>query len=189
MSAECHILRISLTFWEIIKAQRKVLCFFNRVIYLQIGGRMETQSEKRMYYKDYAEARAKKSDLLSDCIRAFIVGGFICTLGQLFVDFFKVMGVDEKTSGSLSGICLIFLAAILTGIGVFDKIAKVGGAGTLVPITGFANSVVAPAIDNKAEGLVLGLGAKIFIIAGPVILYGTLASVIYGFIYWLTGVI
>ena len=150
---------------------------------------METQREKRMYYKDYAEARAKKSDLLSDCIRAFIVGGFICTLGQLFVDFFKVMGVDEKTSGSLSGICLIFLTAILTGIGVFDKIAKVGGAGTLVPITGFANSVVAPAIDNKAEGLVLGLGAKIFIIAGPVILYGTLASVIYGFIYWLTGVI
>jgi len=142
-----------------------------------------------MHYKDYAEERAKKSNILTDCIRAFIVGGAICTLGQLFHDFYVQMGLTEKESGTLVSVTLIFLTALLTGLGVFDNIAKVGGAGTLVPITGFANSVVSPAIDNKAEGMILGLGAKIFIIAGPVILYGTLASVVYGVIYWLMQVV
>ncbi|MBE6543323.1 MAG: stage V sporulation protein AC [Ruminococcaceae bacterium] len=144
---------------------------------------------RKMHYKDYAEERAKKSNILTDCIRAFIVGGAICTLGQLFHDFYVQMGLTEKESGTLVSVTLIFLTALLTGLGVFDNIAKVGGAGTLVPITGFANSVVSPAIDNKAEGMILGLGAKIFIIAGPVILYGTLASVVYGVIYWLMQVV
>lgn len=139
---------------------------------------------RKIHYKDYAEARAKKSKLLENCIKAFIVGGFICTLGQLFHDFYIQMGLEEKDSGTLASITLIFLTALFTGLGVFDNIAKVGGAGTLVPITGFANSVVSPAIDNKAEGMIMGLGAKIFIIAGPVILYGTLTSVVYGVIYW-----
>ena len=139
----------------------------------------------KIHYKDYAEARAKKSNIIADCIKAFTVGGFICMLGQLFNDFYSTMGVEDKDAGTLASITLVFLTALLTGLGVFDELAKIGGAGTLVPITGFANSVVSPAIDNKAEGLILGLGAKIFIIAGPVILYGTLASVIYGVIYWL----
>ena len=145
-------------------------------------------AKRKISYKDYAERGAKRSDLVSDCIRAFVIGGFICTLGQLFHDFYVVMGAEDKDAGTLGSVSLIFLTAILTGLGVFDKIAKLGGAGTLVPITGFANSVVSPAIDNKAEGLVLGLGAKIFIIAGPVILYGTLASVLYGVIYWISTV-
>ena len=140
---------------------------------------------RKIHYKDYAEGRAKKSSVLADSIRAFLVGGFICALGQLFVDFYGTQGFEDKDAGLLSSVTLILLTAILTGLGVFDNIAKIGGAGTLVPITGFANSVVSPAIDNKAEGLILGLGAKIFIIAGPVILYGTLASLIYGVIYWL----
>ena len=141
---------------------------------------------RKVHYKDYAEKRARKSNLLVNCIRAFIVGGAICTLGQLFHDFYVQMGMEEKEAGTLVSVTLIFLTALLTGLGVFDNIAKLGGAGTLVPITGFANSVVSPAIDNKAEGMIMGLGAKIFIIAGPVILYGTLASVIYGLIYWVT---
>ncbi len=139
----------------------------------------------KIHYKDYAEARAKKSNIVADCVKAFTVGGVICTIGQLFNDFYIIMGAEDKDAGTLVSVTLVLLTAILTGLGVFDDLAKVGGAGTLVPITGFANSVVSPAIDNKAEGLVLGLGAKIFIIAGPVILYGTLASVIYGVIYWL----
>lgn len=142
---------------------------------------------RKVHYKDYAEARAKKSNLLADCIKAFIVGGFICTLGQLFHDFYVQMGAEEKEAGTLVSVTLIFLTALLTGIGVFDNLAKIGGAGTLVPITGFANSVVSPAIDNKAEGMIMGLGAKMFIIAGPVITYGVIASVIYGVVYWLTN--
>lgn len=140
-------------------------------------------------YKQYAEQRAAKSHLVADCVRAFIIGGLICCLGQLFRDFYIQMEIDEKTAATLSSCTLVLLTAILTGIGIFEKIAKVAGAGTLVPITGFANAVVSPAIDNKAEGMVLGLGAKIFIIAGPVILYGILASAIYGVIYYIVGVI
>lgn len=141
-------------------------------------------NKNKKTYKEYAEAKAKKSSLIMNCIKAFFTGGLICCLGQLFFDFYKAMGVDEKFQSTLASATLIFLTAILTGIGIFDKIAKFGGAGALVPITGFANSVVSPAIDNKAEGMVLGLGAKIFIISGPVILYGTLFSIIYGIIYY-----
>lgn len=139
-------------------------------------------------YKNYAEDRARKSDIFPNTLKAFFVGGTICSIGQLFFDFYRAVGIDEKFQSTLASVSLIFLTAILTGIGIFDKIAKFGGAGALVPITGFANSVVSPAIDNKAEGMVLGLGAKVFIISGPVILYGTLFSVIYGVIYYLVSV-
>ena len=120
---------------------------------------------------------------------SFLFGGGICAFAQLLTNLYGVCGLNEEDSGLLSSVTLIFLAALLTGVGVFDKIAKHAGAGTLVPITGFANSVVAPAIDNKAEGWVMGLGTKIFIIAGPVILYGTFASVVCGVIEWIIKVI
>ncbi len=138
-------------------------------------------------YKKFADRRAARSPILLNSIKAFVIGGIICMIGQGFHDLYSWLGLPEETVKMLIPVTLIFLTAILTGIGVFDRIAKHAGAGTLVPITGFANSVVAPAIDNKAEGWILGLGAKIFIIAGPVILYGTLASVIYGLIYYIVG--
>ncbi len=136
-------------------------------------------------YAQYAKATAKKSNLLLDCVKAFIVGGIICTIGQVLFFLYQLGGLDEERTRILVPCTLIFLTSILTGIGIFDNIAKHAGAGTLVPITGFANAVSAPAIDTRAEGMVLGLGAKIFTIAGPVILYGTFASVIYGLFYWL----
>ena len=136
-------------------------------------------------YKKFADRNAEKSPLLLDCVKAFIVGGLICLLGQALLTLYQELGLSEEIAKPTMSVTLVFLAAILTGFGLFDKIAKHAGAGTLVPITGFANSVVAPAIDNKAEGWILGLGAKIFIIAGPVILYGTLASTLYGVIYYI----
>lgn len=115
---------------------------------------------------------------------AFVIGGLICVLGECLLNLWQYLDFSEKNAGILTSICLVFLSALLTGLGLYPKIAKLGGAGTLVPITGFANSVVSPAIEFKTEGYILGLGAKIFIIAGPVILYGIVASVIYGVIYW-----
>jgi len=137
-------------------------------------------------YRKYAEGRARRSPLLKNCICAFLVGGTICTLGQLLREVYIRMGADKEVAGTLTSVSLIFLAALLTGLGVFDKIARVAGAGTLVPITGFANSVVSPAMDTKSEGFILGVGAKIFIISGPVILYGIFSGALYGVIYWLT---
>ncbi len=140
-------------------------------------------------YKAFAEKRAKPSPIVKNCIKAFMVGGTICLIGQGLHDIYRYFGAAEETVKMLVPITIIALTALLTGLGVFDCIAKHAGAGTLVPITGFANSVVAPAIDNKAEGWVLGLGAKIFIISGPVILYGTLTGVVYGVIYYLVGLL
>lgn len=136
-------------------------------------------------YKKYADARAKKSPCVKNCIWAFLVGGLICTIGQGLFDLYKYLGINDMDVGTLASITLIFAAALFTGIGIFDSIAKHAGAGTLVPITGFANAVVAPAIDTKSEGFVFGVGAKIFTIAGPVILYGTLSGAIYGVVYWI----
>lgn len=136
-------------------------------------------------YKKFADQSATKSPLLLDCVKAFISGGLICLLGQALLALYQYLGLSEDVAKPTVSVSLIFLAALLTGLGLFDKIAKHAGAGTLVPITGFANSVVAPAIDNKAEGWILGLGAKIFIIAGPVILYGSLASALYGVIHYI----
>ena len=137
-------------------------------------------SVQKAAYLAYVEKRAKKSPLVKDCIKAFLVGGSICVIGQLLKNLYTTIGLSEETVKALVPSSIVLATAIVTAIGWFDKLAKFGGAGTLVPISGFANAVVAPAIDNKAEGWVLGLGAKIFIIAGPVILYGTLASVLYG---------
>lgn len=136
-------------------------------------------------YKKYVEKRATKSNLPSDCAKAFLVGGIICTIGQGLFDIYTALGMTEDNVKALVPVSLVFLAALLTALNVFDNIAKFAGAGTLVPITGFANAVVSPALDTKAEGFILGVGAKIFTVAGPVILYGTLASTIYGVILYI----
>ena len=138
-------------------------------------------------YKKYAAAHAPSSPIIKDCIMAFLIGGVICAAGQgLLILYRDVFGIVQKDAGTLVSVTLIFIAALLSGLGLFEKIAKRAGGGTLVPITGFANSVVSPAIDSKAEGLVLGVGAKIFTVAGPVLLYGTLAGAVWGVIYWVT---
>lgn len=136
-------------------------------------------------YKEYATRHAVRSPILRDCLAAFLVGGMICVLGQAFTDVYKLMGIDPVTARSLGSVTLILIAVVLSGFDLFDDIAKFSGAGTLVPITGFANAVVSPAIDNRSEGWILGVGAKLFSIAGPVIVYGTAASAVYGVIYWL----
>lgn len=137
-------------------------------------------------YKKYAQARAPKSPIIKNCIKAFLFGGAICAAGQGLLDIYtKMLGLEARDASTLCAITLVFVAVALTAIGVFDNIAKHAGAGTLVPITGFANAVASPAIDSRAEGLILGVGAKIFTVAGPVLLYGTVASVIYGITYWL----
>ena len=135
-------------------------------------------------YKEYAKRHAVPSPILRDCGAAFLVGGTICAIGQGFTDLYKMMGLELSVARPLCSVTLIFIAVILSGFDVFDDIAKFGGAGTLVPITGFANAVVSPAIDNRSEGWILGVGAKLFSIAGPVIVYGVTAGVVYGVIYW-----
>ena len=137
-------------------------------------------------YARFADAHAPKSPIGKNCLFAFLIGGTICTLGQVLRNVFQnVCSFSEETAGTLTSVSLIFAAVVLTALGIFDNIAKHAGAGTLVPITGFANAVVSPAIDSHAEGLVLGVGAKIFTVAGPVLLYGTLAGFIYGIVYWI----
>ncbi|HIR03493.1 MAG: stage V sporulation protein AC [Acutalibacteraceae bacterium] len=145
---------------------------------------------KKQYAK-MAEKASPKSNLFVDCIKAFLVGGLICTIGQGLTNIYTLCGMELLDARTLTSVSLVFLGALLTSIGVYDKIAKHAGAGSLVPITGFANSIVAPAIEFKSEGFVLGLGAKMFIIAGPVLVYGITASVLWGVIYFilkLTGV-
>ena len=137
-------------------------------------------------YSEMTKKASPPSPKLKDFIWAYIVGGAICVIGQLFIEFYTNMGLSEKIVKMAVPVSVILIAALLTGFGLFDKIAKRAGAGTLVPITGFANAVVSPAIEFKNEGYILGVGAKIFTIAGPVIMYGTVASVIYGVIYWIT---
>ncbi len=134
-------------------------------------------------YNDYVESKAPKSPLLKDCINAFLVGGLICSLGQIIFEFCKFKGLDQVTSNTIVSITLIGLAAFLTAINIFNKIGKFAGAGSLVPITGFANSIVSPAIEYKSEGYIMGVGAKMFTVAGPVLVFGISASVILGIIY------
>lgn len=141
-------------------------------------------------YQKQVKKTAKKSPIVKNCIMAFLFGGGICVFGQVLFDVYSAVTEYEKDDVStLVTVTVIFLAALLTGVGVFDNIAKIAGAGTLVPVTGFANSVVSPAIDTKAEGLILGVGAKIFTVAGPVILYGTLSGALYGVILWVMSLI
>lgn len=136
-------------------------------------------------YARLADRLAPKSHLARDLFNAFWTGGLICTLGQLLLNGFSAAGLDKQSAGTAVSVCLVFLSAVLTGFAVYDDIAKLAGAGTLVPITGFANSIVAPAVEFKTEGVVLGTCAKMFTIAGPVLVFGTAASAIYGLIYWL----
>ncbi len=141
-------------------------------------------------YRRFADAHAPRSPIGKNCLRAFLVGGAICAGAEGLRNLYeKLCSLDAETAATLTSVSLIFLAVLLTGFGIFDRIAKFAGAGTLVPITGFANAVVSPAIDSRAEGPVLGVGAKIFTVAGPVLLYGTLAGAVYGVLYWLAGVI
>lgn len=138
-------------------------------------------------YKKYAKAHAPKSPIAKNCVKAFVFGGVICAISQGFRELYMFLWELEVSEASaLASMSIAALAIILTGFGVFDCIAKHAGAGTLVPISGFANAVSSPAIDSKSEGFVLGVGAKIFTVAGPVLLYGTLAGVIYGLILWVS---
>ena len=142
-----------------------------------------------MTEKEYARLVGElspKSPLLRDCVCAFLIGGLICTLGQVFLNWYTAQGLSKQDAGTATSITLVAISALLTGLSVYDNIAKVAGAGTLVPITGFANSIAATAVEFKTEGFILGVGAKMFTIAGPVIVYGVSASVVYGFIYWIT---
>lgn len=138
-------------------------------------------------YQKYVARKAKPSPTWKNCLWAFCVGGVICVLGQGIMNLFKSWGLGADEAGTATSISLILLAAVLTGLGIFDNIAKHAGAGTLVPITGFANAVVSPALEFKSEGLVMGLAAKMFVIAGPVLVFGISASVIYGLALVLLG--
>lgn len=134
-------------------------------------------------YQKMVDKKSPSSKVFKNSIKAFLIGGTICLVGQCFLSFYQTLNLSEEMTGAATAISMIFLGVLLTGLDIYPKIAKHGGAGTLVPITGFANAVSAPAIEAKTEGFVLGVGAKIFTIAGPVILYGTLASFLAGIIF------
>ena len=141
-----------------------------------------------MTEKEYAQLvqkAAPKSPMGKDCLNAFWIGGLICVLGQILINSYSAAGLDKDAAATATSITLVTLSALMTGLSLYDNLAKYGGAGTLVPLTGFANAIAAPAVEFKTEGFILGVGAKLFTIAGPVIVYGLSASVVYGFLYWL----
>lgn len=140
-------------------------------------------------YQEYVDKKTPNSTLFKDMVWAFVVGGIICSIGQLISDGYKMLGFDTDIVSTATSVSLVFLGAFLTGIGVYDNIAKFAGAGTIVPITGFSNSVVSPAMEFKSEGLVLGVGAKMFVIAGPVLVYGITASVLAGIVYYIMSLL
>lgn len=136
-------------------------------------------------YNQYVKEVTPKFSVFKNCLKAFFVGGIICTLGQFFINYYITLGADKEMAKAYNTLTLVFLAILFTGLGIYQKLAKFGGAGTLVPITGFANSVVAPVVEYKKEGQVFGIGCKVFTIAGPVILYGIFSTWILGLIYYL----
>lgn len=136
-------------------------------------------------YGKLVEDISPKSPVGKDTLNAFWVGGIICTIGQFFINFYTNLGLEKDAASAAASMTLVVISATLTGLSLYDNIAKFAGAGTLVPITGFANSIAAPAIEFKTEGMILGVGGKMFQIAGPVIVYGISASVVYGLIYWI----
>ena len=138
-------------------------------------------------YQAYVKQKAPKSPIVKDTLLAFVIGGAICALGQLIMNGFASLGLDKTDAGTATSICLVFLSALATGLNVYNSLARYAGAGTLVPITGFANSVVSPALDFKSEGFITGTAVKMFTIAGPVIVFGTAASVVYGIVLMLLG--
>ena len=137
-------------------------------------------------YGRLVKEMSPKSPLKKDLVKSFVVGGLICLLGQVAVNCYKGLGLEQQDASTAASMTLVAISALLTGLSLYDNIAKHAGAGTLVPITGFANSIAAPAVEFKTEGFILGVGAKMFTIAGPVIVYGVSASVVYGIIYWIT---
>ncbi|MFV0313480.1 MAG: stage V sporulation protein AC [Anaerotignum sp.] len=147
---------------------------------------MDTSQRAKQEYGEMVKKASPNSPIVTDCMKAFFSGGLICGFGQLLFDYFKT-GFTEDEASLMVSITLIAISAILTGFGLYEKMGKQCGAGTIIPITGFANSVVAPAIEFKKEGLIFGTGAKMFILAGPVIVYGTLTSMIVGVIYYFVG--
>ncbi|MBQ0037520.1 MAG: stage V sporulation protein AC [Clostridiales bacterium] len=137
-------------------------------------------------YQEYVKKKQEKSPLWKNTALAFVIGGLICVVGQLISNGFSALGLNTEDAGTATSVSMVFLSAVFTALGLYHKLARYAGAGTLVPITGFANSVVSPAIDFKAEGIITGTAVKMFTIAGPVIVFGTAASVVYGVILWLT---
>ena len=148
---------------------------------INAGGIEMTEKQYEKLVSDYGP----KSPMGKDCLNAFWIGGLICTLGQVFMNCYSGLGLDKDAAGTATSMSLVALSALLTGLSLYDNIAKYAGAGTLVPITGFANSIAAPAVEFKTEGFILGVGAKMFTIAGPVIVYGMLASMVWGLIWYL----
>ena len=140
-------------------------------------------------YQEYVAKKAKKSPILKDTLLAFLIGGAICTLGQGISAAWTALGLDKESAATATSVSLVFLSVLLTGLNLYNKIARFGGAGTLVPITGFANAVASPAIDFKAEGIVTGMAAKMFVVAGPVIVFGTVASVVYGVLLFMLNLV
>ncbi len=145
---------------------------------------MEMTNEE---YREYAKRRAPRSNTRLNALKAFLMGGLICCVGQFLLNLYAAAGLDREGAGTACSVTLVLLAALLTGLGVYDDLAKLGGAGTLVPITGFANAVAAPALEFKTEGLVTGTAAKMFVIAGPVLVFGVGSSVLYGLLLILLG--
>lgn len=137
-------------------------------------------------YSKLVDTLAPKSPMGKDCLNAFWIGGLICVIGQFFINTYTALGLEKQDASTAASMTLVALSALLTGLSWYDDIAKHAGAGTLVPITGFANSIAAPAVEFKTEGFILGVGAKMFTIAGPVIVYGLSAGVVYGIVYWVT---
>ena len=141
--------------------------------------KIETNKE----YQEYVDKKTPNSPILKNCFNAFLVGGLICTIGQIIMDACKFRGLDQEASGTVVAIILVGLSAFLTGLNLFNRIGKFAGAGSLIPITGFANSIVSPAMEYKSEGYIMGVGAKMFTVAGPVLVYGISASILVGIVH------
>jgi stage V sporulation protein AC len=152
---------------------------------LRAGGIDMTEKQ----YGKLVDELSPKSPMGWDCVAAFVVGGAICTLGQVLINLYTQFGMEKQDASTAASMSLVVLSALFTGLSLYDNLAKYAGAGTLVPITGFANSIAAPAVEFKTEGFILGVGAKMFTIAGPVIVYGVSASVVYGIVYWITTIL
>lgn len=144
---------------------------------------MANPLETKKSYQDYVDKKSPNSPILKNCFLAFMIGGLICTIGQIILNICKERGFDTQTSGTIVSIVLIGIAAFLTGLNLFNKIGKIAGAGSLIPITGFANSIVSPAMEYKSEGYVMGVGGKMFTVAGPVLVFGISASILVGIVY------
>jgi stage V sporulation protein AC len=175
------------------RENKNILLFENKIAFFgenqKKNGGKPMQSFDKQAYAAWVKERAARSPWGKNCLWAFLVGGGICLLGQVLLRLYLSLGLGEREAGQTVTLSLIFLSALLTFLGVFDRIARHAGAGTLLPVTGFANAVVAPAMDNKSEGFITGVGAKTFTVAGPVLVYGTAAAVLYGVLYWAWGLL